>query len=421
MIALVDCNNFYASCERVFNPSLKGKPIVVLSNNDGCAIARSDEAKALGVVMGTPAFMMRELAEKNSMEVFSSNYTLYGSMSERVMRILRSFVPRVEVYSIDESFLDMGPVPVEDAGGLASRIIQTVFAHTGLPVSVGIAPTKTLAKMANRFAKKHKRKDGYHVALTNDAINDLLKATAVGDIWGIGHRYKEFLLDHGYKTAAELANAPEEWIRKNMSVVRQRLLYELKGVKAFEWEDLPVSKKNICTARSFGRLLTDVKDISQAIASHASACARKLRMEKSCCKKIHVFLQTNPHRDGDKQYFTGVTMRMQVASNTSGDIVRYALKGLHIIFKPGFNYMKVGVLVMDLVAETTTQLGLFDTRDRGTEKKLMKAYDGVNKRFGKDIVRYAAQGYGKDWQIKAELLSRCYTTRLNDIMIVKSE
>ncbi len=420
MIAIVDVNNFYASCERVFNPSLKHRPIVVLSNNDGCAIARSDEAKALGVQMGDPAFMIEETLSKNNVAIFSSNYTLYGSMSERVMTILKSFVQNVEVYSIDEAFLDLSGMPHVDLLSLAVQIRETVLNHTGLPISIGIAPTKVLAKAANRYAKKTKKSVGVHIADTQDRIDQLLKVTEVGDIWGIGGQYQKLLVGNNIHTAADLIHAPEDWIRKNMTVVVQRLVFELRGIRAITWEDMPTSRKNICTSRSFGKLITGLKDIQQAIAAHAANCAAKLRREKSCATKVHVFIQTNPFRKEDPQYSTGITIPLTVATNSSSEIMKFAMKGLQMIFKRGFNYMKAGVMVLDLVPETTIQLGLFDIRDREKDKRLMSALDQTNRSFGKDMVRYARQEYGKKWKLRAEKLSPCYTTRIDQIMIVKS-
>jgi DNA polymerase V len=420
MIALVDCNNFYASCERVFDPSLNGKPIVVLSNNDGCAIARSDEAKALGIEMGMPLFMIRELLEQKPIAVFSSNYTLYGSMSARVLSILRSIVPKVEVYSIDEAFLDLADCPERDIASIAEYARTMILSHTGLPVTIGIAPTKTLAKMANRFAKKRKATNGIHIAITKEDVMKILHATAVGDIWGIGPQYQQFFQNHSFTTAAELLTAPDEWIRKNMGVVGQRLLVELRGTRAIGWEQGTAAKKNICIARSFGQLLTGFDDIQQAIASHASGCAGKLRRDQTCCRKIQVFLQTNPYQSGDQQYLASVTVTLPVASNNSHEIIKYAIHGLKMIFKPGYRYLKAGVVVMDIVPQGQLQLGLFDTRDRARDQRLMKALDGTNHAFGRDLVRYGTQGYGKKWKLRAAKLSPCYTTRIDHIMKVKS-
>ncbi|HEX5652329.1 MAG TPA: Y-family DNA polymerase [Chitinophagaceae bacterium] len=420
MIALVDCNNFYASVERLFNPSLNGKPVVVLSNNDGCAIARSEEAREIGIEMGMPVFMIAEKLRKKEVAIFSSNYTLYGSMSKRVMEILKTFGAKLEVYSIDEAFLDLSEYRGEDLVGLAMNIRETILSHTGLPISIGIAPTKTLAKMANRFAKKQKTKIGIHAATSPAAINALLAATETADIWGIGHQYHKLLLEQGYKTAADLLKAPEEWIRRNMSVQGQRLLFELRGTRAFGWEERPPAKKNICTARSFGKLLTDLKDITQAVASHAANCARKLRNDQSCARSVHVFLQTNPYRSGDQQYMAGITLRLPVASSSSTEIIHYAGKALQLIYRPGFNYLKAGVMLMDIVAQQQIQLGLFDNRDRIKDAALMKTIDQSNNAFGKDMLRYGSHGYGKKWKLRAQRLSPCYTTRINQVMTVKS-
>jgi DNA polymerase V len=420
MIALVDVNNFYASCERMFDPSLNGRPIVVLSNNDGCAIARSDEAKALGVEMGSPTFMIEETLAKHQVAVFSSNYTLYGSMSNRVITILKSFVENVEVYSIDEAFLDLGSLRYVDLFNLGLAIREKIMTHTGLPVTIGIAPTKTLAKMANKFAKKQKKEIGVHFANDTEAISELLNYTQAGEIWGIGGQYKKLLEQQGVTTAADLLTLPEEWVRKNMTVVVQRLLFELRGIKAIKWEDIPPPKKNICTSRSFGKLLTGFKDLQQPLASHAAACSRKLRTEQTCATRIHIFIQTNPFNGKDKQYFGGVTIPLTVASNNSNELIKFAMRGLQMIYKPGYNYQKCGVMVLDLVPQQNIQLGLFDTRDRQKDQRLMAALDNTNTSYGKDIVRYASHGYGKQWKLRASRVSPCYTTRLDQIMTVKS-
>ncbi len=420
MIALVDVNNFYASCERMFDPSLNGKPIVVLSNNDGCAIARSDEAKALGIEMGTPYYMVKDLLKVNGVKVFSSNYTLYGSMSQRVMHLLKSFVQKVEVYSIDEAFLDLSDLRYADLSSLAIEIREKIKSHTGLTVSIGIAPTRALAKSANRFAKKYKKDTGVHFAGSPEQINELLMATPVGEIWGIGRQYEKLLLANGIHSAADLILQPTEWIRKTFSVVGQRLVFELSGIHAIKWDDVPAPKKNICTSRGFGELLTAFKDIQQAVAAHAGSCARKLRQEQSCATKLQVFIQTNPHKGEMEQYFSGVTLRLNTATNNSNELIKFAVNGLKMIYKSGYQYLKCGVMVLDLVPEHTIQMGLFDTRDRVKDQRLMQSLDATNKIFGKDVVRYATQSFDNKWHLNARLLSPCYTTRINDIMKVKS-
>jgi len=410
MYALVDCNNFYASCERVFNPALEGQPIIVLSNNDGCAIARSEEAKALGIEMGTPAFMIEDLIRANNVRVFSSNYALYGDMSDRVMEILAGCAPALELYSIDEAFLDFTGMPA-DLVALGDELRDTVKRHTRIPVSVGIAPTKTLAKMANRYAKKVLKK-GVCLLATGAEIQQVLAATAVGDIWGIGPERAKLCLRNKIRTAAELAKAPEEWVRKQMSVVGQRLLNELNGIPSIEWELESPPKKNITTSRSFGNLMTEKKDIIQAVSNYTAACAEKLRAQYSCTKKLHLFLQTNPHRIEDKQYFRSLTVPLTVASNHTPELVKIALWALNKIFRPGFNYMKCGVIVQDLVPETEVQAGIFDKRDRPKQKQVMQVLDGINKSFGPDYVHFAVQGYEKRYKLRQGHLSPRYTTRI---------
>lgn len=420
MIALVDCNNFYASCERVFKPAIRNLPVVVLSNNDGCVIARSNEAKELGIEMGTPAFMLEEQFKQQNIQVFSSNYTLYGSLSNRVMKVLSTFTPNIEIYSIDEAFLDLSAMVGVDLYQYGLLIKKTVQQHVGIPVSVGIAPTKTLAKMANRYAKKRKRQIGVHAAVTPAEIHEMLSTTEIPDVWGIGSQHARKLLLKGIRTAADFVQLNEEWVRKNMTVVGQRMLNELKGTPSISWEQSPPPKKVICTSRSFGQLLTRMEDISQAVANYANKCAQKLRKQKSCAGVIHVFVQTNTHRTQDKQYYRSISIELPVASNSSQEIISHALKGLQEIYRSGYNYKKAGVIVMDIVPENQIQFGLFDTFNRSRDKKLMESYDKINQLFGKDLVRFAAQGYGRRWRLKQERLSPCYTTRLCDVYIIKN-
>lgn len=418
MFALVDCNNFYASCERLFNPKLHGKPIVVLSNNDGCVIARSEEAKAIGIIMGSPAYMIDDMLKKNDVAVFSSNYTLYGDLSDRVMQTLGSFVPRIEIYSIDEAFLEMSAMPYHDLCTLGKRMKATVTRNTGIPVSVGIAPTKTLAKMANRYAKKDKGCGGVFWAANTSSINEMLSRTAVGDIWGIGHQYSLFLQKHGFRTALDLANAPEEWVRKNMSVVGLRLLNELRGTACIVSLYQPRPKKNICTSRSFGKLLSDKNEIKVAVANYAALCAAKLRQQKTCCKKVQVFIETNPHKIAHQQYFMSITISLETASNHAADIIKYAMKGFDLIFKEGYLYLKCGVIVMDFVPEASIQQNIF-SRVNESGKIVMETMDILNKRFGNEIVRTASQGFERRYKLKAQFLSPCYTTKINDLLKVK--
>ena len=419
MLALVDCNNFYASCERVFNPRLKGMPIVVLSNNDGCVIARSDEAKALGVKMGEPEFTLREILQQHDIKVFSSNYTLYGDMSARVMDTLREFAPRLEVYSIDEAFMDLSGIAPGQLAALAQKIRATVGQATGIPVSIGIAPSKTLAKMANRYAKKTNKEVGVHCATTKDAIREMLQHTAIEDVWGIGRQHSARLMHIGVQKAADLLQVPEDWMRSQMSVVGQRLLNELKGISCIPLEETTQAKQNICTSRSFGKLLTELDDIKEAVASHAAKCAAKLRRENTCAGAVHVFVETNRFREKDTQYIGALTIALPVATNNTQEIMFYAIAALNRVFRPGYNYKKAGVIVMSIVPEGEVQQGLFDQRDRTAEKSVTDAIDGINRSWGRELVKYAVQGTGQKWKLRREHLSQCYTTRLDQVKTVR--
>jgi DNA polymerase V len=419
MYALIDCNNFYCSCERVFDPTLANKPVVVLSNNDGCVISRSDEAKLLGVRMGTPAFTSEGFFQKNQVAVFSSNYTLYGDLSDRVMKTLFHFVPKLEVYSIDEAFLDMHELRYADLLELAIRISETVRRNTGIPVTIGIASTKTLAKMANKFAKKKRKDTGCFWAANDNLLNEMLESTEVSDVWGIGPQYAKLLIRNGFRNARELSRAPEEWIRVHLSVLGQRLLTELKGTPAIEWEFEKQDKKVICTARGFGQMIKTRHELSEALASYAALCAVKLREQKSCASKIEVFVETNAFRRDDRQYRRSIVLRLPVSTNNTAQLIRYAMKALDIVYKDGYNYHKTGITVMDLIPEHQVQYGFYDEAETGKEKKILQTMDSLNKSFGKDLLRFARQGYSKKWKLKQMKLSPCYTTRIDEILKVK--
>jgi DNA polymerase V len=419
MYALIDCNNFYCSCERVFNPGLEGRPVIVLSNNDGCAISRSEEAKALGIAMAAPAFMMKKLLDKHGVAVFSSNYTLYGDMSRRIMETLSFFAPKIELYSIDEAFLDLSELTHADLPDLAGNIRRTIRKNIGVPVSIGIAPTKTLAKMANRHAKKKAHPAGIFVAADPMLRNEMLSTTPVGEICGIGHQHALFLSRSGFQTAADFLLAPEDWIKKNLSVVGLRLLYELRGVPAIAWEETKPARKNICTSRSFGHRITEKHLMAEALANYAASCARKLRDDGSCCRRLKVFIQTNPHKTSETQYLRSVDVDLERASNHSGEIIKAAFLGLDLIFKPGFRYMKCGVTVMDLVPESSVQTSCFDAANADRNARVMQTMDNINQQLGKEIVRTAVQGFDRRYRLKTEYLSPRYTTRMSDILKIR--
>lgn len=414
MFGLVDCNNFYASCERVFNPSLNGKPIVVLSNNDGCVIARSNEAKVLGIKMGVPAYQIKDLVKQHDVAVFSSNYVLYGDMSGRVMSMLAELAPEIEVYSIDEAFLNLAGI--KDLQSLGANIVQKVSRGTGIPVSLGIAPTKTLAKMANKFAKKYPAYNRLCIIDTEEKREKALKLFEIGDVWGIGRRQAAKLEKQGVKTAFDFTQLPGSWVRKNMTVVGERTWKELRGISCIDMESAPPAKKQICTSRSFGKMVEDIDTMSEAIATHASACAKKLRQQKSYAMSLMVFIHTNNFREDLPQYWKNTIIKLPVPTSDTLEIVHYALEGLKSIFMPGYQYKKAGVIITEIV--TSAQLGLFDTVDREKREKLMQAIDKVNGEH-RHLVKLAVQGNGRDWKLKQEQLSKRYTTDINEVLTIK--
>ena len=416
MIALADCNNFYASCERVFQPCLEEKPIVVLSNNDGCVIARSNEAKKLGIQMGAPAFEMQKIFKDRGVHVFSSNFALYGDLSNRVMTTMRGEVDRMEIYSIDESFLDFSGTQLPEEKAIEIR--QKVKQWTGIPVSIGVAPTKALAKVANHVAKKYTKK-GVFVLRGNKQIKRVLNKISVHELWGVGKRYSRFLQERGIHTALQLVGTHEGWIRKNLTVSGLKLVKELKGITCFPIEENPSRKKNICTARSFGMDVHTFEELREAIGAYATTCAAKLRKEKSCVTMVSVFINTNPFKYADGQYNGYRKIQLDTPTNDSMEIVKAAITGLRSIYRKGHAYKKAGVIVSEVVPQQQVQLSLFDHVDRAKRNQLMRSLDQINARIGRDKVRLAVQGFDRKWRLKQERLSPCYTTRFADILTVK--
>ncbi len=415
MIALVDCNNFYASCERVFNPKIENKPVIVLSNNDGCVIARSNEAKALGIKMGEPAFKLKNLIEKYNINVFSTNFALYGDLSKRVMNIMSTEVEKMEIYSIDEAFLDFSDYASKKRG-LAIR--EKVKKWTGIPVSVGIAPTKVLAKVAGHIAKKH-TKSGVFIFDDEDLIRRALNFFKVEDLWGIGSNTAKKLKSVGIHTALQFRQCDSSWVKRNLSVNGVRLQKELFGEVCYPIETKIKRRKSICTARSFGSEINKLSKLKEVIGSHANTCATKLRKEKSCCTTVGVFLSTNPFKPQAKQYNPYTVTQLHVPTNDSMEIVKVAIKALESIYRGDCIYKKAGVVVSGTVPQEQTQLSLFDSLDRGKRENINIAVDRVNSLMGKNKVHLAVQGNGRKWKIKQERLSPCYTTRFADILEVR--
>ena len=418
MFALIDCNNFYASCERVFNPSLNGKPVVVLSNNDGCVIARSNEAKEVGIPMGAPAFKIKDLVERNGVAVFSSNFALYGDMSHRVMSVLAGFSPKMEIYSIDEAFLDFSGFELHDLEAIGREMRRRVLQWTGIPVSVGFAPTKALAKAANRIAKKFtERTGGVYKIETEEQRLKALKWLKIEDVWGIGRRHARRLQEMNVLTAYQFTQLSDKWVRDVMTVVGLRLKHDLEGVPTLQMEDVK-DKKSIATTRTFDGNYTDFALIKERVASFAVSCGEKLRRQQSCCNAVMVFIHTNGFREDQPQYSKNIVIKLPFATNSSIELVHFAVMGLERIFKAGYGYKKAGVIVSDFTPESNQQLKLFDNRNV-KHIQLMKAVDKLNNSIGQQKVRLAAQDPGRVWKMKQEQLSPRYTTNLDEIITVK--
>ena len=415
MIALADCNNFYASCERVFNPKLERKPVVVLSNNDGCIIARSNEAKKLGIKMGEPAFKIKNVVEKYNVNVFSTNFALYGDLSKRVMNTFRTEVNKMEVYSIDEAFLDFSDLADKER---AIQIKKKVQMWTGIPVSIGIAKTKTLAKVANHIAKKY-TKAGVFMFDDEDLIRRALNVFPVEDLWGIGKKHAERLKEVGICTALQFREIDTGWIKRHLSINGVKIQKELKGEVYYPLETTIQRKKNICTARSFGTSIKELSKLREVVSSHANNCATKLRKEKSCCSTIRVFLSTNPFISQAKQYHPYRVFNLDVPTNDSIEIVRFALKGLDQIYRSDYIYKKAGVIVGGTIPESQVQLSLFDNLDRDKRRKINSVVDAINRKMGRNKVKLAVQGTGRKWKLRQEKLSPCYTTRFSEILEVR--
>jgi DNA polymerase V len=413
MFGLMDCNNFYASCERVFNPDLNGRPVVVLSNNDGCVIARSNEAKALGIKMGAPAYQIKELVSTHNVAVFSSNYTLYGDMSGRVMTILAEQVPEIEVYSIDEAFVNLSGI--KSLQKLGTSIVNKIAKGTGIPVSLGIASTKTLAKMANKFAKKYPAYKRVCIIDTEEKRIKALKLFQIGDVWGIGRRLASKLEKQGIETAYDFTQLSGSWVRKNMSVVGERTWKELQGESCIDMEDIAPAKKQICMSRSFGKMITDFDTLSEAVSTYASTCASKLREQRSYAASLMVFIHTNNFREELPQYWKNIVVKLPVPTADTAEIAKYALVGLKSIFMEGYRYKKAGVIIMEITEGA--QLSLFDNIDRKKRDRLMEAIDEINGEHS-NKVKLAVQGTGREWRLKQELLSKHYTTDINEIMTI---
>lgn len=418
MIALIDCNSFYASCEKAFQPQLRNKPVLVLSNNDGCVIARSQEVKKLGIPMGVPFFEVKPQVKKHKVHVFSSNYTLYGDMSARVMKTLFDISPGVEVYSIDEAFLDLEGFQSHDLEKFGQEIRNTVFQHTGIPVSVGIAPTKVLAKVANHLAKSIHDSTG--VVYLKDAltIEAALKDFPVEDVWGIGWKLSNRLHGHNIFKVPQLLNLPEPMVRKWLHIQVHRIIKELKGVSCMKIHHVEDARKQIMSTRSFGKAIFDIKDLKQAISSHVSHAAEKLREQDSIAHSITAFIRTGRH-DQHEKYYGSQSVELNPGTSATNKLIHAAMKIVEDVYRPGVRYKKCGIYLSGIGSKYREQNDLFIPGDTEKQNNLMSAIDSINKKQGRRAIQFAAcGGHDINWAMKSEHRSPCYTTRWDEILKV---
>ncbi len=412
MIALADCNNFYVSCERVFRPSLEKRPVIILSNNDGCAVARSNEAKQLGIPMGAPYYQVKQLCKRGGVSVFSSNYELYGDMSRRIVSVLHRFAPEMEVYSIDESFLNLDSI--KDPSALSWKIRKMVGDWTGIPISIGLGPTKTLAKLANRLAKK--RNAGCLMVQAED--RESLSSVEVEEVWGIGYRLGARLRKTGIFNALDLAEAPAAVVRKVGSVTLERTHRELAGLRCIGMEEIPQPKKNVCSSRSFARPVRELRDLEEAVANYAVKAACRIRREGSRARGLQVFVMTNRFRKDLPQYSNSRTMPLSEPTDDPIRILSNSRRLLRDIYRRGYAYKKAGVLLLDLEHGNQRQSHLFEEHGSGKRGRLVQAMEEVTAAYGPRAAFFAAQGIDRSWSMKRRRLTPRYTTSWRELPVV---
>ena len=419
VFALADCNSFYASCERVFNPKIKNKPVVVLSNNDGCIIARTNEAKALGIKMGEPLFKARKIIEKNNVKVFSSNYTLYGSMSNRIMKILEQLFPNIEIYSIDEAFMEISSLKkIYNYSKYAMKVREIILKWTGIPVSIGIGETKTLAKIANQIAKDNANTQGVFDITKIKNKEKILKKTKVEKIWGIGNKLSKFLIKNNIHNAYEFIQQDNRWIRKNMNILGLKTKMELNSISCYELDNNFKLRKSCCVSRSFGKRIKSLKKMSEAVSTYIIRAAEKIRNEKLVANNINLYIRTNPfNRNPNEFYVNSISIPLNFPTNNTITLNKETLTGLKKIFKKGYLYQKAGVILSGLEVQNI-DLNLFKEDDKRKEV-LMNAFDSINQKYGKNSLRIASEGMEKKWLMKRSRCSSNFTTNLKDLLTVR--
>ena len=416
-IALVDCNSFYVSCERLFNPKIRKKPVVVLSNNDGCIISRSNEAKALGIKMGEPYFKEKDIIVKNDVHVFSSNYSLYGDLSRRVMRTLKRFNCDMEIYSIDEAFLDLSNYPDNKIEDVGKEIRNIVLQWTGIPTSIGIAKTKTLSKIANHIAKK--KQSGLVSLIGVENIDPILEKVEINDIWGVGKQLTKFYHQNGIYNAKQLKNKSNTWIKKNSNVLSSRTAMELRGISCIDLEKTSIKRKSCVVSRSFGKRVENFQELREAIAGYSLNASEKIRSESLIAKTITIYIRTSPFQGKFSYYSNSKTIDLPIATNNSIEIVKTALNALESIFKNGYRYQKAGVILSHL-SESTNNKNLFSSEKDEKINSLMRSIDNTNYRYGRSTLSLASAGIQKKWNMKRQYSSKIDTADFYCLPTIKA-
>ena len=410
-IALIDCNSFYVSCERLFNPKINNKPVVVLSNNDGCVISRSTEAKKIGIKMGEPYFKVRELVAKNNVHIFSSNYALYGDISRRVMKTLKSFSENIEIYSIDEAFIDLSHIEEKEVENYGKEIRERILKWTGIPSSVGISNTKTLSKIANHMAKKNKT----GVTYLKENIDESLKNFKISDIWGVGKQLSKLYIKNGIDTAYKLKNISSSWVKKSTSVLGAKTVMELRGVTCINLETQETKRKSCCVSRSFGKKIESLNKLQESIVTHCLNAAEKIRNEEQVTKSLTVFIRTSPFDKYRKYYSNSITIDLPIATSNSLEIIKIAISGLKKIYKYGYFYQKAGIVLSKLTGSSENELNLLAPIMENKSKTLMKAIDFANAKYGRNAVSIAQAGINNSWKMRREHSSKIDTASFDSL------
>ncbi len=410
-VALIDCNSFYVSCERLFNPKIQNVPVVVLSNNDGCVISRSVEAKKIGIKMGEPYFKVKDLVKKNNVQIFSSNYSLYGDLSRRVMKVLKGFSDKIEIYSIDEAFLDLSYINDDKVEEYGKTIRDRVLKWTGIPTSVGISSTKTLSKVANHVAKKNKA----GVIFLKENIDDILKDFDVEDVWGVGKQLSKLYKKNGVNNAYKLKNISNTWVKKSTNVLGAKTVMELRGVPCIDLETQETKRKSCCVSRSFGKKVTSIEKLRESITTHCLNAAEKIRADKQTTRAVTVFIRTSPFDKNRKYYSNSITIDLPVATSNSLELVKEAINGLKKIYKYGYFYQKTGIILSKLNESNQKEFNLLTPIMENRSHTLMKAIDFTNAKYGRNAISIAQAGINNTWKMRRKYSSKIDTASFDSL------